>query len=915
MARTSDSSSGSRRSGSTETVSLSSVDEKIHLTERGESPKRSAFLWLALFIVIVNCSWGVHRYQFQTLPVPLSADQAGKKGFSEYEAMEHVKALTELGPHPVGSDALDLALQYVLEAAEQIKKVAHWEVDVQVDFFHANSGANRLAAGLFKGRTLVYSDLKHVVVRILPKYLPEAEENAILVSSHIDTVFSTEGAGDCSSCVAVMLELARGISQWANGFKNAVIFLFNTGEEEGLIGAHSFITQHPWSKTIRLAVDLEAMGIGGKSSIFQSGPDPWAIENFAMVAKYPSGQIIAQDLFLSGFIKSATDFQVYKEVAGLSGLDFAYTDAGAVYHTKNDKLKLLKPGSLQHLGENMLAFLLQTAASSRFLSDKAIETSEDISQDQAIYFDIMGTYMIVYRQRLASMLQNSVIIQALLIWTTSLLMGGYPAAASLALSFISILIMWIFSLSFSVLVAFLLPLICSSPLPYIASPWLVIGLFGAPAFIGALTGQHVGYLILQKYLWHASSKREQKRSPAIQAELIKLEAERWLFKAGSVQWLLILMVGNFYKVGSSYIAVIWLASPAFAYGFLEATLSPVRSPKPLKIVTLLLGITVPIIISAGILIRLVGTITGIMVLFDRNPGTKPEWLGNVMVAVFVAAIICLTSVYVLSYIHLSDAKRSIFLATGALFGLTLSLVLSGIVPPFTEDVARAVNVVHVVETTGQYGENQNPFSYISLFSPTPGKLMKEVEHVKEEGFICGKEKVIDFVTFRVEYGCWSSDDTLRGWSKADIPTLHVESDEKGDGRSTQISIDTKVSTRWSLAINTHKIADFKFEDELVPVGNKIGIHGWHIIQFAGGKNAPTKFNLTLFWVKNYAQLTHKPDAQRRDQHLLLKLRTDVDRLTPKSERVLTKLPTWCSLFGKSTSPNTLAFLSSLPVDF
>ncbi|KAJ4978790.1 hypothetical protein NE237_009570 [Protea cynaroides] len=919
MARRSGTSSTSRRSGGHETVGLSSVDEKIYLNEYGEIPRRSAFLWLALFLVILNCSWAVYRYQFESMPVPLHADQAGKKGFSEYEAMEHVKALTGLGPHPVGSDALDVALQYVLAEAEKIKKIAQWEVDVQVDFFHANSGANRLVSGLFKGKTLVYSDLKHVVLRIMPKFLSAEEENAILVSSHIDTVSSTEGAGDCSSCVAVMLELARGISQWAHGFKNSVIFLFNTGEEEGLNGAHSFITQHPWSTTVRLAVDLEAMGIGGKSSIFQSGPDPWAIENFAEVAKYPSGNVISQDLFLSGVIKSATDFQVYKEVAGLSGLDFAYADNGAVYHTKNDKVKLLKPGSLQHLGENMLAFLIQTATSSHFLNSKAIETVEDISQDQAIFFDILGTYMIVYSQHLASMLQNSVILQALLIWTTSLLMGGYPAGVSLGLSFISILIMWIFSLSFSVLAAFLLPLISSSPLPYIASPWLVIGLFGAPAFIGALTGQHVGYLILQKYLWHASSKREQKQSPAFQAQLIKLEAERWLFKAGFVQWLLILMVGNFYKIGSSYLALIWLVSPTFAYGFLEATLSPVRSPKPLKIATLLLGMAVPILISAGIFIRLVGTVIGIMVRFDRNPGSTPEWLGNVMVAVFVAAIICLTLVHLLSYVHLSAAKRSIFLATCAVFGLSLSLVLSGIVPPFTEDVARAVNVVHVVETTGQYGENQNPISYISLFSPTPGKLTKEVEHFKEEGFICGKEKEIDFVTFTVKYGCWSSDDTLNGWSKSDIPTLHVESDEKGDDRSTRISIDTKVSTRWSLAINTQEITDFKLEenlDELVPVGSKSGVDGWHIIQFSGGKDAPTKFNLTLFWIKNYAELAHKPDAQGiRDQHLLLKLRTDVDRLTPKSERILMKLPAWCSLFGKSTSPHTLAFLSSLPVDF
>ncbi|RXI09196.1 hypothetical protein DVH24_023357 [Malus domestica] len=40
------------------------------------------------------------------------------------------------------------------------------------------------------------------------------------------------------------------------------------------------------------------------------------------------------DLFSSGAIKSARGFQVYKEVAGLSRLNFAYTDNTAVYHTK-----------------------------------------------------------------------------------------------------------------------------------------------------------------------------------------------------------------------------------------------------------------------------------------------------------------------------------------------------------------------------------------------------------------------------------------------------------------------------------------------------------------------------------------------------------------------------------------------------
>ena len=41
------------------------------------------------------------------------------------------------------------------------------------------------------------------------------------------------------------------------------------GEEEGLVGAHSFMTQHPWRKSFCAAVDLEAMGVGGKTYLFQ----------------------------------------------------------------------------------------------------------------------------------------------------------------------------------------------------------------------------------------------------------------------------------------------------------------------------------------------------------------------------------------------------------------------------------------------------------------------------------------------------------------------------------------------------------------------------------------------------------------------------------------------------------------------
>ncbi|KAH9703762.1 peptidase M28 domain-containing protein [Citrus sinensis] len=927
-----------------------SSNDSIHVS----SAKRSGLVWTVAFATLICASYGVYYYQYEHMPPPLTAEQAGRRGFSELEAMKHVKALTQLGPHAVGSDALDRALQYVLAASQKIKESKHWEADVEVDFFHAKSGANRVGTGVFKGKTLIYSDLNHIVLRILPKYASEAGENAILVSSHIDTVSAGEGAGDCSSCVAVMLELARVMSQWAHEFKNAVIFLFNTGEEEGLNGAHSFVTQHPWSTTIRVAVDLEAMGIGGRSALFQAGPNLWAVENFAAVAKYPSGQIIGQDLFASGVFGTATDFQVYTEVAGLSGLDFAYTDKSAVYHTKNDRLDLLKPGSLQHLGENMLDFLLQTASSTSIPKGNAVEEEGKTVHETGVYFDILGKYMVLYHQHFANMLHNSVILQSLLIWTASLVMGGYPAAVSLALTCLSAILMLVLSISFSVVIAFILPQISSSPVPYVASPWLTVGLFAAPAFLGALTGQHLGYIVLKAYLANQYSKGMQ-LSPVHQAALVKLEAERWLFKSGFLQWLILLALGNYYKIGSTYMALVWLVPPAFAYGFLEATLTPVRLTRPLKLATLLLGLAVPVLVSAGNIIRLANVLVATLVRFDRNPGGTPEWLGNVIFAVVIAVVSCLTLVYLLSYVHLSDlmieiimglllmirddknphgngyprgfspfgkgAKGPIAFASFILVGLSIIMVSSGIIPPFSEETARAVNIVHIVDASGKFGGKQEPSSYIALYSATPGKLTKEVEQIKE-GFVCGRDNVIDFVTSSMKYGCLTDDNSEGGWSQSDIPTIHVNSDTvdtegNENERITQVSIDMKGAKRLTLAINAKEIEDFTFKvdsEELVPRDAKSSIYGWHIIEFSGGKNAASKFEIALYWAKNSTRAAGNSNGKEKQQPLV-KLRTDFDRLTPKTERVLSKLPPWCSLFEGSISSQPLSFLNSLPVNF
>ncbi|XP_028960632.2 uncharacterized protein [Malus domestica] len=76
----------------------------------------------------------------------------------------------------------------------------------------------------------------------------------------------------------------------------------------------------------KIAYFLEFLGLEAQKAM----PLVFQMSLNSTARTYRLATIIGQDKFSSGAIKSATDFQVYKEVAGLSPLDFGYTDNTAV---------------------------------------------------------------------------------------------------------------------------------------------------------------------------------------------------------------------------------------------------------------------------------------------------------------------------------------------------------------------------------------------------------------------------------------------------------------------------------------------------------------------------------------------------------------------------------------------------------
>ncbi|KAL2653871.1 hypothetical protein R1flu_021999 [Riccia fluitans] len=877
------------------------VDDKKYRDVVEKKPLGAAVEWLLMLLLVGYAGWVIFYYQAGQLPMPLSAAEGGILGFSEERAFGHVYNLANLGPHPIGSKALDNAFQYVYSELMQVKDEAHHDVDVEVEIFAPNAGVERLAGGLFFGKTLVYTNLKHIVVRVSPSDYVEAKDFSVLVSSHIDTVITSPGAGDCSSCVSIMMELVRALSHRAQRFKHSVIFLFNTGEEEGLVGAHSFITQHPWSSTIRAAIDVEAMGVGGKSLLFQAGPDSWLLEMYKKTAKYPGAHIVAQDCFHFGVVKSATDFQVYVEVGGLSGLDFAHVENAAVYHTKNDKPGHLRPGSLQPVGRDLLA-LLDKAAQSDDLPFLRVNAT-GLEQMETVYFDVLGRWLVTYPLEAGKRIQVSILIQGLILLISSIYLSGDPIAAflELGLALLTLVLTWLMAFAQVLLVAMILPYLCSFPIPYITHTWLAVGLFGFPAVVGALVGHAIGRALLIKYM-ERKGRRE-----------AEWHAERWLFKAGMLQWMLVLGLGTWVGAGSSFIALFWIVPAAVAYGMMEAKFSPQQMLRGLQRITLWLSMIGGLIMSAFPVIRLTGVMIGGLARMDRNPGGAPLWAGNAVTGGLIAVCVCLMLVYLLPFAHRSDGLKWILLGLITLFILTLGLVMFEVVPAFTEHVSRGLNVVHVVDTKSVDPVTGFPSQKVSLSAATPGGFEKELNALKGEDFVCGKS--IDFVSFIVKSGCEKQLDNdiviLTGQ-----PSFTLESNKVSNGRRvTSVRFTTGTAYRWNLAINTTAVEAFKLETSsdrqvLVPGGTIAGVDGWHNIQYTSGNNeGPSEFYMTLYW---YPDDTSDVGERSRDT-LVLKLRTDVNHVTPELNRVLARLPVWCTLFGKSTSPYPLAYLAELKV--
>lgn len=186
----------------------------------------------------------------------------------------------------------------------------------------------------------------------------------VLVNAHYDSVASGFGATDDGVGVVTLLQLLSHYTAGENRPKRGLVALFNNGEENGLYGAHSYL-RHPLSQFTHTFLNLEGAGAGGRALLFRSTDAE--VTKFYSRSPRPFGNVVTGDGFKRGFIRSGTDYSVFNNDNGMRGLDVAFFQPRARYHTDQDDTRDTNQDSVWHM---LSAALSTTRAMTSYSGDE-----------------------------------------------------------------------------------------------------------------------------------------------------------------------------------------------------------------------------------------------------------------------------------------------------------------------------------------------------------------------------------------------------------------------------------------------------------------------------------------------------------------------------------------------------------------
>lgn len=341
------------------------------------------------------------------LNVP-AAPRTSPQGLNLTEAWQDLQALTR-GYHPYNSHENDHVRAWLLERIDAIQRSAPPPEAYQPDeekpevFVFDDMTSNLTFSDQRSG---VYFEGTNILVYIrgwedkkekwweTPGKSPSGK-GGVLVNAHYDSVSTGYGATDDGVGVVTCLQLVRYFLSPGHAPRRGLVVLFNNGEEDYLNGARAY-SQHPLAKFAHTFLNLEGAGAGGRATLFRS-TDTEVTQAYAK-SRYPFGSIVSANGF--ELVGSQTDYIVFDGEMGLRGLDVAFYEPRARYHTDQDDARHTSRDSLWHMLSAAVATTEDLVSDDTDRFDGRVRDDGNVPNGQgtkAVWFDLFGSAFAVFQ--------------------------------------------------------------------------------------------------------------------------------------------------------------------------------------------------------------------------------------------------------------------------------------------------------------------------------------------------------------------------------------------------------------------------------------------------------------------------------------------------------------------------------------
>lgn len=327
-------------------------------------------------------------------------------GINITEAWFDLKFLTD-GYHPYNSRRNDIVRNWLLQRLDEILESNNASYSIETARAQSHDSKvtifNDIQSNLTfsAGQTSTYFEGTNIIVYVRgtsdgPDGWRTHKGSGVMVNAHYDSVSTGYGATDDGIGVVSVLQLIRYFSHPDHQPKRGLVALLNNGEEDFLNGARAF-ARHPISSFPHTFLNLEGAGAGGKAALFRSTDTE--VTRFYKGTQAPFGTVVSGDAFNRGVIRSQTDYVVFNGELGMRGLDVAFFEPRARYHTDQDDTRHTNIDSLWHMLSTSVHTIraLTEDTSSKFDGESTGRGKVPSGTgSDAVWFDVYGKLFVIF---------------------------------------------------------------------------------------------------------------------------------------------------------------------------------------------------------------------------------------------------------------------------------------------------------------------------------------------------------------------------------------------------------------------------------------------------------------------------------------------------------------------------------------